>query len=83
MLYLQTILQRNDSEITKQIYKAQSLKTSPGDFVEMVRKDFESIEENFDEAKIASLSKESYKTIIKKKIKVAAFKYLKEIQKKH
>ena len=36
LIYLQTILQRSDTEITKKIYKHQKTSPSPGDWCQLV-----------------------------------------------
>ena len=81
--YLQTILQRNDSELTKRVYNEQKRNPTPGDFSELVKKDFELIEEQMDESSIIGSSAEVFKTNIKKKIKMAAFKFLRNKQQTH
>ena len=41
MMYLQTILNRSDEELTKRVYNAQKKNPLEGDWVKMVEKDFE------------------------------------------
>ena len=81
--YLQTILKREDDELTKRIYRAQANDPSPGDFIELVKNDFCMIDVEFNERKIAAMTKESYKNFVKRKIRIAAFEYLKNLQKTH
>ena len=83
ILYLQTILKRNDNELIKRIYRAQAQDPSPGDFIELVKKDFEMIKEDFNENKIQNMTKGSFKKFIKEKIKTAAFDHLRKLQEKH
>ena len=83
MLYLQTILKRDDSEITKKIYKTQILKPTHGDFSELVQKDFKMIEEPFDETKVCNMSKEKFKRLVKVKIRKAAFDHLIKLKNTH
>ena len=40
MMYLRTILSREEEELTKRIYREQERNASPGDFVELVKDDF-------------------------------------------
>ena len=75
-----TILKSNDNELIKRIYKAQTENPSPGDFIELVKNDYEMIQEEFNENKILNMSKESFKQFIKEKIKTAAFNYLRKLQ---
>ena len=83
MIYLQTILKRPDSELTKQIYLTQKEKPTKGDFYCLVVQDFQSIGEPLNEKDIANKSKLSHKNNIKEKITSAAFLYLKEKQSQH
>ena len=83
MLYLQTILKRPDSELTKRIYIAQKEKPTKGDFYCLVEKDFQMIGEILSEDEIIKKSRNSYKNNIKLKTRIAAFSYLKEQQNKH
>ena len=81
--YLQTILQRNDNELTKKVYMEQKRNPTPGDYSELVKKDFELIEEIMDESSIIGCGADKLKTKIKKKIKMAAFKFLRNKQQTH
>ena len=83
MIYLQNILQRDQNELLKRVYKAQCENPTIGDFIELVRKDFELVGEPFDESKIESMTPKSYKDYVKAKIKEAAFKHLTEVQASH
>ena len=57
------IINKPDTELIKRVYNAQKTNTSKGDWIELVKKDFELIGEQFDEV---------YKT---KPLKVCIFKY--------
>ena len=83
ILYLQTILQRPENELTKRVYKAQKLNPVRGDFCELVKSDIELVGEKFTDEYIIQSSKKSLKTEIKSKLEEAAFKYLQTKQKKH
>ena len=83
MNFLQTILKREDGELTKRIYKAQADNPTSGDFVELVKEDFKMIDVEYDEGKITNMSREAYKHLIKGKIKMAALNYLRKLQDKH
>ena len=48
MIYLQTLLKREDEELTKRILRAQISDACPGDFYKLVESDFEAIEITFD-----------------------------------
>ena len=83
MIYLQTILKRHDNELTKRVYMSQKQSPTKGDFFNMVKKDFETIGEVFDESEISAKSKDLHKSNIKSKTMKAAFLYLKKRQSSH
>jgi hypothetical protein len=76
IMYLQTILKRNNDELTKKIYIAQKEDPSEGDFYELVTKDMEMIDLTMNEEEIKEASKVALRNIVKKKVKEAAFKHL-------
>ena len=49
LMYLRTILMKDDGELVKRMYRAQQNNPSPGDFVELLKNDFQNIEESYDE----------------------------------
>ena len=83
MTYLHTILVRSDSEITKRVFIAQKEAPTKGDFINLVKEDYEKIGETLDTERIANTTKETHKRNIKSKIRIAAFQYLKEKQSNH
>ena len=83
LIYHQTILKREDSELTKRIYIEQKQNPTKGDYVELLREDFKIIDEAQDDEKIKNISIIKYKAYIKSKIKLAAFKYLMRKLKTH
>ena len=56
MIYLHTILRREDKELIKRIYKAQVENPVPGDLSELLKADYEMIEEAIDEIAIVNTS---------------------------
>ena len=82
-IYLQNILKRDDDELVKKIYKAESINPTPGDLVELLKGDFEIIAEAFDEKSIVKTSIKSYKEFIKSRIRAAALKHLNQIKQTH
>ena len=79
MMYHHELLKRNDDETTKKIYMKQTESNCKGDWYRLLENDFKFIDEQIDEDKIKSYTKEEYKKVIKKKVKDAAFKeYIKE-----
>ena len=83
ILYLQTLLQRDDDEITKKIYQTQKKNPLSGDFAELVEKDRNSLGVHLTEAYIESKSKESLKVEIKALIQQKALQYLSNKQQSH
>ena len=83
IIYLQTILKRNDGELTKRVYMAQKEFPTNGDFYNLVKEDFEAIGEPIDENIIIATAVPDYKKIIKSKIKSAALNFLKSKQSIH
>ena len=76
IMYLQTILKRNDSELIKKIYKAQKHNTRKGDFVELVKDNMKELELNETEEEIENMTKMQLKSKIKIQVEKAALKYL-------
>ena len=83
MIYLQTILQRSDNELIKQVYTCQKNSPSPGNWCTLVKGDFEAIGVEINEAQIASTSPQDFKKFIKEKVRNSAFMYLEEIKSGH
>ena len=83
LIYHQTILQREDKELTKRVYKAQKNEPTTGDFVKLPSEDFILINRRQDGKIIEMTNKTDYKQQVKKAIKEAALNYLKEKQKEH
>ena len=81
--YLQTILKRDDEELTKSVLLAQVDNPCEGDFVELVKKDLQAIGLPFDISYISSYNVEQFRKLVKSKIKQAAYQYLKEKQQTH
>jgi hypothetical protein len=54
MMYLKTLLGREDEELTKRILREQQRNPCPGDFSELVKDDFERNNMEYDENAIVS-----------------------------
>ena len=83
LMYLRTILIKEDDELVRRIFKAQLDNPSPGDYVELLKNDFQMIEEQFEEKDILNKSKQAYKKMIKMKIRKAALNYLNDRKDTH
>ena len=77
--YLQTILKRDPEELIRRIYEAQVLKPCDGDFADLVKKDLQSIGVPLDTEKIRNTGRQQFKTYIKQKVSLSAFRYLKKL----
>ena len=65
MLYLKTILDRHDNELTKRVFSAQAKDNVPGDWYKIIKSDFELMCIPLDEQNIQNMTKSSYITYIK------------------
>ena len=83
IIYLQTILKRSKSELTRRVY--EEMKTNPlkTDWSEMIKQDFESIGVHLDEKDIENKSEAEYKREIKIKVREAAYVKLLKMQQQH
>ena len=80
MCYLQTILKRHKSELIRRVYFAMKNKPVKGDWIELVERDFESINETIDEDQIENQTEKEFKKKIKDKVRQSAFRtHLKDI----
>ena len=70
-MYHQTILKREEKELTKRIYKEQTINPTPGDFVKLLEEDFKLIGEKQNDIQIQNTNCTVYKKFVKKKIKEA------------
>ena len=83
MCYLQTILKRHKSELIRRVYFAMKNKPVKGDWIKLVERDFESINETIDEDQIENQTEKEYKKKIKDKVRQSAFRNFNEIKLNH
>ena len=83
LMYLRTIITKDDDELVRRIFNAQVDNPSPGDYVELIKNDFQKIEEPFEEKEVLNKSKHEYKKLIKMKIRKSALRYLNELKNTH
>ena len=83
LIYHQCILKRNYQDLRKRSYSEQKRNPTKGDFVELIRDDFKLIDETQNDMAIQMTNTEAYKKMMKKRIKVASFNFLKSLQSKH
>ena len=68
MLYLKTILDREEHEITKQVYVAMKTKPYKGDWYNLIKEDFEKIGLEINEETIKATDKDTFKKLIKSSV---------------
>ena len=83
MNYCQTILKRDDEELTKRILLAQVNDPTNGDFIELVKADFLMADIEFNVNTIETINVDHFKKQVKMKIKEAAHKHLVAKQQTH
>ena len=66
MMFFQTLLKRDDNEITKKVYICQKNNPVKGDWVELLEKDFKDIDMPMNEDIIMNKTKAQFKSRIKK-----------------
>ena len=81
--YLWYILHEDDNALLKTVFQAQCDKPVAGDWVKTVQEDMKDIELNMSFADIQKQSKDSFQTLVKNKVKTAAFTYLTKLQTTH
>ena len=82
LMYLQTVLKRSQTELVRQVYKAQKSNPVKGDWVEQVRDDLELIDMVGKETEIEAMSKMQFKTYVRNKIKYHTLRILDEKKRK-
>ena len=83
MMYLQNILKRPDGEMLKGVYEAQKSNPVRGDWIELVKGDFENMGISLDEAEIQACTKSEFKIKVKSAVKEYVFDKLKKLQEGH
>ena len=76
IMYLQTLLKRDNTEMTSKILRAQQADPIEGDFCLLVEEDMKMIKLEKSEEEIISMTKGQMKLVVKRKVKEAALKYL-------
>ena len=81
--FLHEILSRNDNELIKRVFIAQQAHPCPGDFITLVKEDFQKIGETYDQETLCTTPKTIFKRYLKQKIRDAVFSELSNIQAGH
>ena len=84
LCYLKTILDRDPEELIKEIYEAQKVDPTTGDFAQLIQNDASEISLDIsNENEIKMMKMEMYKTKVKIKVRKAALEYLLKIKATH
>ena len=83
LLYHHNILNREENETIKKIYRKQKESSVKGDWYNLLMKDFQFIGIDMDEDGISRTSKEEYKKKIKLLVQKAAFDYYMKLKNEH
>ena len=76
LMYLWQILHRDTDELTWKVYQAQKLKTSRGDWYQIIQTERENLHITLSDEEIEKMSREKYKSIVEKHIQSEGLKYL-------
>jgi hypothetical protein len=80
ILYLHNILHRNEKELIKKVYNAQKADPSKGDYCKLVESDMNMIDLKLTDQEITNISRFEFKTVVRRRTREAAIKYLEEIK---
>ena len=83
LMYLQTIVQRSDEELTKRVYTAMKTDPITGDWCELIQKDFDNINLHISEEHIRQMEKTEWKKLVNIKVRSTALEILQTMQQKH
>ena len=83
VIYLQTLLKRNDNEVTKQVLLSQIEDPYKGDFIQLVEDDLKAISFPVNYELVKKSPAIEFKNLIKKKFKTAAFEHLVKLKQNH
>ena len=78
LMFLWSILQKNNHELVRKVYEAQKLFATKDDFFNQIREDCEDIGLEWDENTFRNLKRDKFKAIVQNKIRNAAHSYLLE-----
>ena len=82
-MYLWHILSRDKSELIYRIYQAQKLSISVGDWVRIVQADMKELNINMTDEEIQGVPKQTFKTIVKKKVREKFIEHLNSLKNQH
>ena len=83
LMYLWHVLSRDESELIKRIYETQKITSNVGDWFKLVEADKLELGITLTDEEIQGVSKNVFKTFVKKRVKINHLKYLNHIKKMH
>ena len=83
LCYLQTILKRHTSEVTRRVYDSQRENPHPGEWCELVDRDKKMINLHLSDNEIANMDCLGFKKLVKRSVRNAAFKDLETLKESH
>ena len=83
MMYLKTLMMRDEEELTKRILRELEKNSCPGDFIELIKEDFQKIGKEYTEGFVTNTGQIEYKQTIKNLTRKKAFKDLVNVQLSH
>ena len=83
LMYLHTILRRADTEVTKQVYNVQKVIHTKDDWYGLVMSNREELKIAHTDNEITKMSKEVFRTLVKKSVEKRALDYLNSIAMTH
>ena len=83
LLYLWTILQRDETDLLKRFYQAQALCKTKNDWAELIEKEKKEYAIELTDDEISGLKKNKFKVIVEKAVNRKALEYLNKAAEKH
>ena len=83
LMYLWHILSRDEGELIHRIYQTQRLSNNVGDWVKMIESDKRELNIDMTDKDIQGVSKETFKSLVKKKVKAKFIQNINSLKAKH
>ena len=83
LMYYWNILQKDDSELVKKVFNSQKLLPVKNDWFLTIQNDLSACNITLSEKEITNMKKETFKTLVKQKIKILSKEYLISLRNNH
>ena len=83
LMFLWQILSRNESELIHRVYQSQKISSNKGDWFRMIESDKKELDINMTDREIQGMSKQMFKTLVKKKVKASFIQHINSLKAKH